>query len=494
MSLLSIIGTSTQSLFNTETQIAIISENIGNSQNPNYVQQDASIVDNGSPAGVVDVSRQINAALQSELYGQNATSAGQGYLSQIFQQLEQLDGAASGTPILTTAMQNLVSALQSFQAQPESPSAQAGVTQAAEGLASAVQTLSNGIETIAGQVQTQTQSDVSSLNSDLTQIAQYNSQIAADQASGKSTADLENARDALVSQVSSLVPVVTTQNADGTLRVATPSGVSLVSGTTAAQFTYTPYTLGANGVAGTDATISLSDQPGVDISGSFTSGKIGTELNILRVDDAGANSSDPSVAPLEKARRQLDAFVDQFYSSNPATPTAFQAAYNNAPTGASTDLAANLFIVQNQGPGGQPQPAGGDRFGFEVNPAIVNGTATLKQSSATPLVQALTQNSSTSPISAGGIANFSGTLASLAEAIASDQTQRADAAQNNAQASGAQQSATQTAYANSTGVSMDQQLADLIVLQNTYNASAKVVASTNDLAQSLMNLVQQVIA
>ena len=489
MSLLSIIGTSTQSLFNTEKQIAIASENIGNAQNPNYVQQNASIVDSGSPAGIVDVSRQVDTALQQELFSQNATGTGQGYLNQIYQQLEQLTGSASGTPSLSGAMQSFVSAFQSFEAQPESQSAQSAVTQAAQGLVSTVQSTASGIEAIAGQVQGQAQSDVGSLNTDLTQIAQLNAQIVSAKSAGKSTANLEDSRDALVSQVSALIPVKVTPNADGSIRLATPDGVTLIDGSTAAQFTYTPFKLGSNGTAGTDASITLVDQPNVSLDASFAGGKIGNELSILRVDDAGAASTDPAVAPLEKARRQLDAFVDQFYSSNPASPTAFQAAYNNAPSGNATDLAANLFIVQNQGPGGQPQGAGSDRFGFELNPLLTSGAATLKQSSGNPVVQALTQNSSTTPISAGDLTNFSGSLTALANAIAADQTQRAGTAQANAQTSGAAQSATQTAYANSTGVSMDQQLADLIVLQNSYNASGKVISVVSSLAQALLNLV-----
>ena len=484
MSLLSIIGTSAQSLLNIETQLSVTSQNIGNAQNPNYVNRNANTVDDGSLI-VVDVSRQVNSALQQELYGQNATSAGQSYLNQVYQQLEQLDGSANGTPQLSAAMQSFASAYQALQAQPESVSAQNAVIQSAQGLVSAVQALSTGIESIATQVQNQAQSDVTSLNGDLSQIAQLNSQIVAAQSAGRPTADLEDQRDALVTQVSSLVPVSVSLNSDGSLRLATPDGVTLVDESQATQFVYNAYTLGTGGTQGTNASITIADQPGVDVSGSFTTGKIGSELNILRVDDAGAASTDPSVAPLEKMRRQLDAFVDQFYSSNAATPTAFQAAYNNAPTNTG-ELASNLFVVAGQGPGGTPQPAGNDRFGFELNPALTNGTATLKLGSATAVVQALNANSSATAISAGDVTNFSGTITALANAIAADQTQRAGQVSAQAQASSAAQSTVASAYSNATGVSMDQQLTQLISLQNTYNASGKIVSVTNSMFQTLI--------
>jgi flagellar hook-associated protein 1 FlgK len=490
MSLTSILGISAQSLFNIETQIGITSQNIGNSSNQNYVQRNTQIVDTGSAAGVVDVSRQVNGALQQELLSQSTSNGGNTYLNQIYQQLEQLTGSAAGTPDLTTSMQGLVSAFQSFQAQPESQSAATGVIQAAEGLVSSVQTIANGIETIAGQVQTQAESDVGSLNTDLTQISQLNAQIIAGKATGASTANLEDQRDTLVTQVATLVPLNVTEAANGGLRLATPDGVTLVDGTNAAQFAYTPYTLGTNGTEGTDASITLAGQPSVSLNGSFGSGQIGSELKILRVDDAGAASSDPAVAPLEKVRRQLDSFVDQFYSSDSSTPTAFQSAYNTAASGSSTDLAANFFVVNGQGAGGNPQPAGSDRFGFTVNPALVDGSATVKAASGSSIVNALTQNSSSSALSAGDISNFSGTISALAAAITTAQTQRASSAQSSAQSSATSLSTVSTAYSNSTGVSMDQQLSALIVLQNAYNANAKVISVTNAITQTLTNLIQ----
>lgn len=490
MSLFSIIDRAAQSLLNTQTQIGVVSDNISNSQNSGYVARNTSLVDSAGGDQVVDVSRQVNQALQQSLLGQTTATTGTSYLNSIYQQLEQLSGSASGTPTLTSAMQALVTAFQNYAAEPGSQTTQTAVIQAASGLASAVQTLSNGIETIASQVQSQAESDVTTLNTQLSTIASLNQQIVTAQAAGRSTADLEDQRDAAVAQVAQLMPVSTTAQADGSLTLSTPGGVQLVSGSNAAQFNYTPYSLGTNGTAGTDAALTLQgDTSKTNYNAIFSSGKIGTELNILRVDDAGAASTDPSVAPLEKVRRQLDALVDQFYSSNAATPTAFQAAYNNATTDAgTTELASNLFIVNNQGPGGSPQPAGSDRTGFEVNPALLNGTATLKPAAANAVLQALTGNVSTTALSAGDVTNFTGTFTQLAEAIATAQTGRASTVSASATTATAALSTTQTAYSNATGVSVDQQLSSLVTLQSSYNASAKVISIVNSLNSTLMGI------
>ena len=484
MSLLSIIGNISQALGNAQQEIGVVSNNIGNAQNTSYVSESATVVDTAAGA-VIDVSPNIDQTLEQEMFAQSAVANGQGYLSQVYQQLEQLDGSSSGTPSLSSAAGGLVSAFQAYDASPDSTSAQQGVLQAAEQLVSTVHSLSDGIEQIATQTQTQTESDVSSLNSDLSNIASLNQKIVAAKSAGQSTANLITQRAAALSDASIYLPIKSTPNADGSINLSTPGGVSLVDGTTASAFTYKPYTLGTDGKQGTDASISLVGSSGTSLNGAFSGGKIGSELNIMRVDDAGANSTDPSVAPLEKMRRQLDAFVDQFYSSDASTPTAFQKAYNSG-TAASGELASNFFVIGNQSPGGSPQGAGDDRMNFEINPALLNGKSTIKASSAAAVVAALTANSA-SNVSAGDIQGFTGTISGLADAIATNQTENASQVGTNATQSAANYSAVQTAYSNETGVNMDAQLSQLIVLQNSYSASARVITTANTMLGTLMS-------
>jgi flagellar hook-associated protein 1 FlgK len=44
----------------------------------------------------------------------------------------------------------------------------------------------------------------------------------------------------------------------------------------------------------------------------------------------------------------------------------------------------------------------------------------------------------------------------------------------------------QTTYANSTGVNMDQELSNLIVLQNSYSASARLITVADTMFQSVL--------
>ena len=91
----------------------------------------------------------------------------------------------------------------------------------------------------------------------------------------------------------------------------------------------------------------------------------------------------------------------------------------------------------------------------------------------------------TNSFSAGGVSVTNESYTSIASALASNQTQRAQQVQANQQAASATLTTTQTAYQNATGVNVNSQLSQLIVLQNTYGASAKVISVVQQLFTAL---------
>jgi flagellar hook-associated protein 1 FlgK len=91
----------------------------------------------------------------------------------------------------------------------------------------------------------------------------------------------------------------------------------------------------------------------------------------------------------------------------------------------------------------------------------------------------------TNSFSSGGVSVTNESYTSIASALASNQTQIAQQAQANQQASSSTLTTTQTAYQNATGVNVNQQLSQLIVLQNTYGASAKVISVVQQLFTAL---------
>jgi flagellar hook-associated protein 1 FlgK len=475
MSLFGILNSTSAALANNQTQIGTVSNDIANSNTPNFVNQQANTVETTpGAADQVVISRAVNTTLQQELLQQSTLSANQTFTNNIYTQLEQLDGSASGTPALSSAMQAFTAAFQALQATPASPTTQQDVIQAGQTLAQTVQGIANGVAAIQTRVGQQAQSDVGTLNTTLAGIATLNGQIAAATNAGQPTATLQDSLDTAIQTVSTLVPLRVSFADNGTAQLSTPGGVELVNGVTAASF-------GFNST--TDTIFAANDPSQTSLNGSFAGGQIGAEISTLDTSAAGVASQNPADAPLQKILNQLSSFADQFFAAPPAAPTAFQAAYNNAlPAATGTELAANFFTINN--PAASPN---GDAFGFQVNPALLNGTATINQSAASPVVAQLI--ATTNNFNAGGVSVTNSTYTDIAEAIASNQTQNAQVVQTNQQTSSAALTTTQATYQNATGVNVNTELTQLIVLQNSYGASAKVLSVIQQIFSALETAV-----
>jgi flagellar hook-associated protein 1 len=483
-SLSDIIGAASNALRVAQAQINVVSDNIGNAQSPNYSKRTSVIEDlvqgAGGGAKIVSIQRAVAPALQADQLVQTADSSGASALSALYTSLEQLTGSSTGTPLLSSAMSKLQSAWQAFQASPENNSAEQAVVTAGKALVDTVQTIASGVEQLAQQTTTSLGTDVTALNTQLTTIGQLNTKIAVAKAGGQSVPALEDQRDQAIAAVAALVPVKTVTRADGKVALFTPDGVALID-EQPNQFTYDP----------TANTVAASDSPTVSLNQSFEqSGKIGAELNILRTDAAAVTGSNPALAPLEKVRQQLNSFVDQFYAAPPATPTPFQAAYDAAtpvnPASGSrpAELAASFFTIAATTP---PAVAGSqDRFNFALNAALVNGTASVKQSAATAVVADVTN--STRTLTTAGLSVGPTTYAGLADGIANDQSVRASQAKDEATTATATLAATTTRLKSDTGVNMDEELAQLVVLQNSYAASARVIATVQQMSTTLLGM------
>ena len=588
MSLLSILSNATNALLNSQAQINVVSSNIGNAQNPNYSQRSADVVDkspqNGGGTEVVDVSRAVDGTLQTNYLNQTTNSASANAVNQLYTQLEELTGASTSSPVLSSALQTFQNAWQALQATPEDTTAQAQVLNSAQALVNTIQSVSHGVEQIAGAVTTQLGTDVNTLNSSLSQLATLNAQIVSGKRAGQDTSALEDTRDQLITTVAGLVPVQQQMNADGSIYLTTPSGVALVN-QSASSFSYnaasdslynsadptktslnraltngqigaeigmlantgsqaasdvgsvnddltqlaalnatitaggaaaTPAqtaqqnaliaainaqvpvtaTAGALGIQNitlttggtplvtggaasplaynstTDTVYLASDPTQASLNGSLTSGTLhGDVASFTPV----ANQTATGVGALDKLRSQLNGLAALFYVAPPGTPSAFQAAYNPSGT-AGAD-----FFTGSSGASG--------RFTLSVNATTASLAATI---SATPTIAtnaAAVFTASTTTFTAGGLSTGPTNFLGIANAIASSQSTGAATATSNQATATANTSAAQQAYRNVTGVSSDQQLAELVSLQNAYSAAAKIISTVQDLNNVLLTAV-----
>lgn len=103
------------------------------------------------------------------------------------------------------------------------------------------------------------------------------------------------------------------------------------------------------------------------------------------------------------------------------------------------------------------------------------------------LTQATLTYSPTSGIGAP-LAPYSGTLSSFLQSVVSQQGEAASSAQNLADGQAVVVNALQARMSETSGVSIDQEMANLLQLQNSYAANARVLSTVREMLASLMQL------
>jgi flagellar hook-associated protein 1 FlgK len=330
-------------------------------------------------------------------------------------------------------MSALFSSISNLSTDPTSSSSRTAVLTAGQNLATAFNTASNTLTSQQTGLNTQVTQDVSQINQLTQQIAALNPQIVAIKGTVQDGGTLEDQQNQLVLKLSALTSVSVTQSSNG-ITLSTGNGTPLVVGS---QSFALQTTTASNGM--TD----VLDQYGANITSSLTSGDLGGTIQ----------TRDTTIPGL---LTQLDTLANQF-------GTAFNAA---------------------QATGSDQNGNAGQNF-FTI-PATVAG-------SAGSISMAIT-NTSQIAASSDGTSGSNGNLVNLSAvqtaALPSGQTPV------NAYANLVYQvgSLTSSANAESTattssllqlndqlnsvsGVSIDQESANLITYQTAYEAAARVVTT-----------------
>jgi flagellar hook-associated protein 1 FlgK len=234
------------------------------------------------------------------------------------------------------------------------------------------------------------------------------------------------------------------------------------------------------------------------------------------------------MAPLAKVQQQLAYLAEQLYDPQAGTAaggtgtpptagadtnygTAFQQAFGGVGSGsedtagAATNLANSLFTssagttnaatvatlqVNTTLTGNSPSPL--STILNQDNAANVvtflstgNVSVTDANNDTTSTVSYTFPGSTGSPAVPGDIPGQAASLVDLPQLFAVDQSTRASQADDSSQTAATNLSTTTTSYRGQVGVSVDQQLELMVVLQNSYNAASKVIGTISQLEQQL---------
>jgi flagellar hook-associated protein 1 FlgK len=228
-----------------QTALTTVSDNITNVNTPGYVREvvdQSPVVAAGQGIGVTvaQVKRVTNQYLESASYGAAASAGSASIINTLLTQAQ----AAFGDPSQASSYLNQLSTVFSdFSAAANDPASNLPRSQTVDDLNSfldTTQTVAGTLNGIGAQTNAQIGSDVGQINQLLSQINTLNTDISASGGTGASIAGSQDSQSQLLGQLSSLMSINVSTQADGSAVVRSSTGQLLAGFGGAATLAYTP--------------------------------------------------------------------------------------------------------------------------------------------------------------------------------------------------------------------------------------------------------------
>jgi flagellar hook-associated protein 1 FlgK len=449
--------------------VDVTQNNVTNANSPGYTKQTPSLVSRdfqtttGITGGVQEITRDTRNSFADGAVQQQLSLLGQ------FQQLQTSLGPlqtvldVSSNSAIPTALSNLFQSFSQWSVNPSDTTSQALVISAAQQAASAFQQTAAQLTGIRSLTDKDLQSTVDKINQDAQQIVDYNQSVARD-----STPDAgRDARlHAVLEDLSSLADIQVIPGIGSTVTVLLGGQTPLVIGSELNALEVED--AGASNPVG-PANKSIVDSSGRDVSSQVTSGSLYALLNVRNNLIPSLAGGGQQAGDLNMLAQGLADTVNGLLAQGttsltpPYAPGAPLFTYNSAsPSNVAASLGVNPTLLPGQLAGVDPGP-----------PFVANGIA---------LMLAGLDNDPNGQINGLSFTRFFSTLASRV----GNESSRADtsvAAQTQlvAQAKSLRQQLS--------GVSIDEEAVRLIQLQSSYQAASKVVTVIDQLTQALINMV-----
>ena len=491
MSLSLALDAALSGLITAQRQTAITSRNISNAATPGYVRKEAelaaqTIQGEGRGVMVADIVRKVDTMLQQDTRREGGLSA-------------ELQAKAAGLASFTSAIgqpdeersissqiAKLAQAFQSLGESPENAVVQHSVVGAAQGVASSLNQLASAVGEQRKAADQGIADSVASVNQSLDDLANINKQLSTVGGSGRDVTDLLDQRDKLLDSLSNELGITSLTRGDGQIMVLTQGGTTLLDGTKVNHLSFsTTTTIGAasayNAGAGPLSGVTVNGldiSPGSGYAGAIRSGRLAGEFALrdtilpqaqAQLDEIastladGFQRFDATVAP-----GQTGLFTDAGAAHDRTDPAQV--------TGLSERIAVNALVDPDQG---------GSLWRIRDG---IQAAAPGAPGDATQVRAFLGVFDETISYSAGAGLSTSARIGSYATEFVGYQDNQRAAFQDRATYQGSITDSLNTQRTNLEGVNVDDEMQKMLLFEQTYNASAKVIQAVRDMMDTLTNL------
>ncbi|MBL0646785.1 lateral flagellar hook-associated protein LfgK [Aeromonas caviae] len=218
------------------SQIAlnISAQNIANVNTIGYSRQEAMMgslsgfgrMDNGMGVEVTGVRRITDGYLVSQHWRSRSATGSSYAFHQYINTTEQLLGSESMN--ITKGLDSFFASLSAALDSPETPAQRSQIVSSAGALANRFGQLNESLLTQEKQIDDQLGSTITQVNSYLKQVAELNTQIGEQASKGVNTSALEDSREQIVRELSTFMEVRVNRQSDGSFSLSLPQGQPLV--------------------------------------------------------------------------------------------------------------------------------------------------------------------------------------------------------------------------------------------------------------------------
>lgn len=447
----------------TQQQAAMLSHNLANATTAGYVRRDldlSAVTTAGRGAGVrVDaVARKVDELLIRDARFETSRYSGQEARASALADYALVLGQPQDEKSVSTQLSKLQQAFARLHDMPNDDAARNAVVSQAAALAGGLNRAAEAAQTVQDDARGRLQTSVDTVNTALQRISDLNGKIATLETRGGDAGDLRDQRDRLLDQVSQEIGIRTYSREDGQVVVMTRNGQTLLDHPLAPgeqPLTLLGDEVMANGVA-------LSANPDSEIQ----SGRIMGYVQTIKQDMPRAMAQlDELAAGLVQAFQGAEAdptkpglFTDAGAAYGATAGLASRIAVNDAVRTESWRVQSGVQAAAPLQPGDQTQI---DRF-----QAVFSGTRSF---AATDM-----------PANA--------TLGSYATAMVSAQQGYRTGAESEMNARKISADTLETARINRDGVNIDDEMQKLLLIEQSYGASAQVVQVAGRMIDILLQI------
>jgi flagellar hook-associated protein 1 FlgK len=499
LSIFGILNTSKTAVLAHQRAISTTANNIANVNTPGYTRQRANFsaisptyTPDGIPAGggteLATVERVVDQSIDNQLQRERQELAYDEGLEAGLSKVEGIFEELGGNGI-TAALSEFFGALNDLANDPSSSTVRETVVQSASTLVTLIQDSDRRLAQAQTDANNQIKRDVVEISSIAADIADVNDRIFEQELNEKTTASsLRDRRSELLRDLGQKIDYTSSERADGTVQVFVAGGFLLVDGQTAASLQTT--TDQSGGALSNASFVHVQQVLGGSVAGPITTRVTGGEIGaaIALRDDR-----------ILHYRQELDEFAYTLASRVNAVHLAGR--------GLDDASARNLFTDPSLGGGNVPgdvlASVAGSASAISVNPGIVanarhlaagtpaSGAASAGDNSNALLLAQIETASSAfyqTGDTPGSPSGSTSTVGDFFDAVSGELGSELQSARRAVAQEELIVAELETRRGAVSGVSIDEEVTNLVAFEKAYQASARVLSTVDRLLELLLNL------